>query len=599
MEGYDDILKQVIPLKPCEGSSKIRDLKEAVAQYIQPGMAIHFGQASVRWATAIIYEIARCFWGQSPEFTLIGLGMNHPTAVFLQGRLVKKLIISYCGDSYPTPGPNAAFQRAYRDRSVEFENWSILTLSLRLKAAAMGLPFLPTHSLKGSTMAGENHEAFLEIEDPFHPKEKVGLVKALVPDITILHGAVADPHGNTILLPPNVENVYGAMASRMGALVTVEKIVSTDFIRKHSHLVKLPGQYVTSLSEVPFGGHPSKHPQQGLEKFEGYGEDYEFIAEAKKAALKEDTLQAWIDHWVLGCRSHEDYLSRLGHERLLYLKGKIHENSWEVEFLGLKERLSDSPNYTPIEMAIVVAARILQEKIKGSQYRTLLCGAGMANLAGWLAYYPLQQLGMDIDVMAEAGMLGYAPRPGDPTTFNSRNFPSCKMLTDVHHIMGIIMGGARNRCLGSLGAGQIDRVGNINSTQDPERGLFMVGSGGANDIASSAQEVLVTALQKKDSFVAKVPYITSPGKKVKTLVSNLAVFEKLEDQEEFFLTGLFPGSQGLGKEDVVRHIKDQCGWELQMAKNLRWIEPPNLQELRLLRIFDPNRYYLGKLKAQS
>jgi acyl CoA:acetate/3-ketoacid CoA transferase beta subunit len=157
------------------------------------------------------------------------------------------------------------------------------------------------------------------------------------------------------------------------------------------------------------------------------------------------------------------------------------------------------------------------------------------------------------------------------------------------------MGGARNRCLGSLGAGQIDRLGNINSTQDPERGLFMVGSGGANDIASSAQEVLVTALQKKDSFVAKVPYITSPGKKVKTLVSNLGVFEKLEDQEEFFLTGLFPDPQGRGEEDVVRHIKDQCGWELQVAKELRWIDPPDMNELRLLRIFDPRRLYLGKL----
>jgi acyl CoA:acetate/3-ketoacid CoA transferase alpha subunit len=89
----------VIPLKPYEGTSKVRDLKEVVARYIQPGMTIHFGQASVRWATAIIYEIARRFWGKSPEFTLVGLGMNHPTAVFLHGGLVKKLIVSYCGDS--------------------------------------------------------------------------------------------------------------------------------------------------------------------------------------------------------------------------------------------------------------------------------------------------------------------------------------------------------------------------------------------------------------------------------------------------------------------------------------------------------------------
>jgi acyl CoA:acetate/3-ketoacid CoA transferase beta subunit len=466
---------------------------------------------------------------------------------------------------------------------------------LRLKAAAMGLPFLPTRSLSGSTMARDNQGAFLEVDDPFQPEEKIGLVKALTPDITVLHGAVADPQGNTILLPPNVENVYGAMASRLGAIVTVEKIVTTDFIRRHSHLVKLPGQYVASLSEVPFGGHPSKHPRQGLDDFEGYGEDYEFIAEAKKAALKVETLQAWIDQWVLGCRSHEAYLSRLGQERLLYLKGKIHDNSWEVEFIGLKEKLSDSPSYTPIEMAIVVAARMLRKKIEGYQYRTLLCGAGMANLAGWLAYYQLRQEGQDVDIMAEAGMLGYAPRPGDPTTFNSRNFPSCTMLTDVHHVMGIIMGGARSQCLGSLGAGQIDRRGNVNSTQDPDKRLYMVGSGGANDIASSAREVLITAIQRKESFVEKVPYVTSPGKRVRTLVSNLGVFEKPEGQEEFFLTGLFPDPEGRGKEEVVRGVRDQCGWPLQVAPTLDWIAPPEMNELRLLRIFDPRRLYLGKL----
>ncbi|MFH1243224.1 MAG: CoA-transferase [Pseudomonadota bacterium] len=558
-------------------------------------MSIHFGQAGVRWATGTIYEIARQFWNRSPGFTLIGVGMNHPTAVFLHGRLAKKLIVTYCGDSYPTPGPNAAFQRAYRDRTVEFENWSILTLPLRLKAAAMGLGFLPTHSLMGSSMAEENSGSFLEMEDPFWPGQRIGLVKALVPDISILHGAVADPHGNTILLPPNVENTYGAMASRLGAIVTVERIVSTDFIRRHSHLVKLPGQYVLSLSEVPFGGHPSKHPQHGLDGFDGYGEDYEFIVEAKEAAKSEKTLDGWIDRWVLGCPDHDEYLRRLGRERLLYLKGKIQDDSWEVEFRDLRGSLSESAEYTPAEMAIVVAARRLQEKVREHGYKNILCGAGMANLAGWMAYYQLREAGIDLDIMAEAGMFGYAPRPGDPTTFNSRNFPSCKMLTDLHHVMGIFAGGGRNRCIGSLGAGQIDRFGNINSTKVPEKGIYMVGSGGANDIASSAREVVVTAIQRPGNFVREVPYITSPGKRVSTLISTLGVFEKQEEGKELVLTGLFPNPKCRGEEETVQHIKEQCGWELKVAKELVWINPPSLEELMLIRIFDPERKFLGKL----
>jgi acyl CoA:acetate/3-ketoacid CoA transferase beta subunit len=385
------------------------------------------------------------------------------------------------------------------------------------------------------------------------------------------------------------------MASRLGAMVTVEKIVSTDFIRRHSHLVKLPGQYVRSLSEVPYGGHPSKHPKLGEDVFEGYGEDYPFIAEAKKAAQSEDTLNAWIDRWVLGCPDHGEYLRRLGPEKLLKLKGKIHQDSWEWELRDLKENLSESPEYTPIEMAIVVAARLLGERIKKAGYQTLLCGAGMANLAGWLAYYQLREGGVDLDLMAEAGMFGYAPRPGDPTTFNSRNFPSCKMLTDVHQVMGLFMGGARNQCIGSLGAGQIDRLGNINTTQDSNQKVFMVGSGGANDIASSAREILVTAWQRKESFVEKVPYITSPGAKVRILVSNLGVFEKPEGTNALVLTGIFPHPQCRDREEAVRHLQSRLGWELQVAKDLVWIEAPTLGELRMLRIFDPHRYYLGKL----
>lgn len=595
MEGYREILEKMIPLKTHEGSSKICHLKEAVAEHIKPGMAIHLGQASVRWPTATLYEIARQFWGKRPDFTLIGVGMNHPTAAFLHGRMVKKLILTYCGDSYPTPGPNAAFQRAYRERTVEFENWSILTLPLRLKAAAMGLSFLPTRSLMESGMAEENKGKFLEIEDPFRPGERIGLVQALVPDITLLHGAVADAHGNTIFLPPNVENVYGAMASVRGAIVTVEKIVTTDFIRRHAHLVKLPGQYVLGVSEVPFGGHPSKHPRQGLEGFEGYGEDYEFIVAAKEAAKREETLQAWIDHWVLGCRDHEEYLRKLGAERLLRLKGKIQESSWELEFRGLMETLSVSEEYTPAEMAISVASRMIRQKVSKAGYRNILCGAGMANLAAWMAYYQLREAGLDLDIMAEAGMFGYTPRPGDPTTFNTRNFPSCKMLTDVHHVMGIFMGGARSRCIGSLGAGQIDRYGNINSTKDPGQGLYMVGSGGANDIASSAKEIVVTAIQRQGTFLAKVPYVTSPGARVTALVSTLGVFEKAEGDETFVLTGLFPSREGRDKEETMRHIQANCGWELKVGPDPQWVAPPSSQELRLLRIFDPERHFLGKI----
>ncbi|PWG73941.1 3-oxoadipate CoA-transferase, partial [Enterococcus hirae] len=77
-----------------------------------------------------------------------------------------KIIATYCGEPYRTPGPNPAFQRAWQQGRVELEMWSILTLPLRLKAAAMGVPWLPTRSLLGSSMERDNAHALTVTDDP-------------------------------------------------------------------------------------------------------------------------------------------------------------------------------------------------------------------------------------------------------------------------------------------------------------------------------------------------------------------------------------------------------------------------------------------------
>ena len=118
---------------------------------------------------------------------------------------------------------------------------------------------------------------------------------------------------------------------------------------------------------------------------------------------------------------------------------------------------------------------------------------------------------------------------------------------------------------------------------------------GMTHLYKEGEEVVVTAIQRPSSFLPEVPYITSPGARVKTLVSTMGVFEKPEGGDEFVLTGLFPNPEREGEEETVRHIKTHCGWDLKVTGTPRWIETPSLEELRLLRIFDLNRNFLGKL----
>ena len=155
------------------------------------------------------------------------------------------------------------------------------------------------------------------------------------------------------------------------------------------------------------------------------------------------------------------------------------------------------------------------------------------------------------------------------------------------------MSGATGRCIGVLGGGQVDRFGNINSTKVSED-VYLTGSGGANDVASGAREVVLVMQQSQRRFLDKLPYITAPGAKVRMLVSSMGVFEKLDGDEEFTLTKYFANPELSSKEEAIKNIKENCGWDLKVASDLKKVPPASLEELRLLRIFDPRKHYIGR-----
>ena len=468
----------------------------------------------------------------------------------------------------------------------------MLTFPLRLLAGAMGVPFLPTKSLLGSSMEEDNARAgdFLAVDDPFGGAGRVGYVRALEPDVALVHGWAADRAGNVIIGTPMNENLYGAMAARRGAVVTVERIVPTEFIRRHAHLVRLPAQYVRAVVETPQGCHPGGMYGMGVPELEGYAEDLDWILECRRAFRKPETADAWIKEWILDVPTHEAYLAKVGYAKIMETKGRADTDAWVSELEALSSGLpaAGAPATAP-EWMVVAASRMLQEKVRAHGYKSFLAGVGNSNLAAWLAGYELKRAGVDVEIMAETGMVGYLPRPAEPFVFSFRNFPTCKMLTDILHVMGIFMGGRHNACLGSLAAGQIDKYGNINSTIIPGK-TYVTGSGGANDITSSAREVVVSLLQSPQRFVDKVPYITAPGRTVRTVVSDLGVYEKEHEDGALRLTGVFGNRP---EAQAVEAARAACGWDLAVAPGLRRFEPPTADELGLIRLFDPRRYFLG------
>jgi acyl CoA:acetate/3-ketoacid CoA transferase alpha subunit/acyl CoA:acetate/3-ketoacid CoA transferase beta subunit len=588
---FEDRVTDKVELAERESSeSKVMDLKEAVDSLIRPGMHLHIGHAYMR-PNAALYEVCRRFWDKDPQWTISSLGFVANMVLLIYGRLARKIITTFCGDAYPFPGPNRIYQEAYKEGWLEIENWTVLTLPQRLLAGAMGVEWMPTHSIVGSSMQEENAGNFFIADAP--DGSRVGMISALNPDLTLIHAWAADEAGNVLLAPPYAENAYAAFAAKEGVLVTVEKVVPTSLLRRYSHFVKIPGYLVRAVCPAPMGVHPSGAANEGLKEFDAYAEDEEFMLELREACKDDASIEAWTREWLLDIEDHDHYLEKLGYERIWFLKGRAASDSWRSELATCLSLIDQGMDYTPVEMMVVEAARLLKEVIKAGDYRTILAGVGASNLAAWKAWYDLRREDYPVELMAEVGFYGYTPRPADPFIFNFRNIPTCTMLTDIISVLGSMVGADSNRAVGALGAGQVDIRGNINSTKVPEYDLFLVGSGGACDVALGAKEVLVTVVQDKLRTPERVSYITAPGKRVRTVVTTMGVFEKPPGEDELVLAAYFPQA-GRDADDVVEKIRSQCGWELRVADNLRRVEEPSLEDLYDIRIFDPHRYFLAE-----
>jgi len=195
-------------------------------------------------------------------------------------------------------------------------------------------------------------------------------------------------------------------------------------------------------------------------------------------------------------------------------------------------------------------------------------------------------------LVSELGFLGFSPRPGEPFLFNLSNVPTCTALDGILTMLGMLVPHEGMYCIGALSAAQVDRHGNLNTTLIPEKNVFMTGSGGANDVMSTAGEVIIIMPQSKGRFVEKLPFITSPGMKARTLVSTLGVFEKLGDDAEFTLTAYFEDQTSADQAAAIDQIRQQCGWNLKTADNLEKFPLPDIRDLATLRTFDPDRYFL-------
>jgi acyl CoA:acetate/3-ketoacid CoA transferase alpha subunit len=550
---------------------KVMSLTEAVRRFIAPGASLHLAYGGGR-PNATVAEIVRQFRGSRPGFTVSAQGFVNTQHALVAAGLVERLVVAFAGENYPGPRPNPVLQRALRRGELEIESWSLWTLTARLIAGALGTGFAPVRSLAGSSigadLAGRDYtrvEAF---------GAEVDVVRELRPDVTLVHGLVGDEEGNVVLPPPFGERAWGAMAASSAVIATVERIVGRAEIQRHNTMPVVPGHVVSAVCEAPLGAHPYGLDGGGVSGVAGYAEDDDFMADLRRAAKDDDAIQAWIDDWIVATGDHAGLLDRLGPERLERLRTPP----------ATTAPAGDAPPNESERMTLALV-RVLRERILAAGHQLVLAGIGYAHLAAWTAVTGLQRAGHRVELAAELGISGVRPLPGDPYLFALQNLPTSVQLTDVMDVLGRDVGGPATSSLGVLGAGVLDQEGNINSTWSS--GTYVVGSGGANDVATAADEVVVVVKHARDRLVEHVEYVTAPGAQVSLVVTSEAILERRD--------GVLTAIRYLGDGDpaaAARDLREHTGWELVIAPDLRREPDPDPDDLRLLRSFDPRRVFL-------
>ncbi len=277
---------------------------EAISRFVTDGCYIGTElYGTVRCPMSLTREVVR---QRKKNLRVCGQGVAE-LDLWLAAGLVKKLDITYIG--LEVYGTSHALRRAVESGEVETcVEWSNGAISWRMKAAAMGVPFLPVRAMLGSDTF--KYSAAKVVADPFTGM-KLCLLPALILDVGLIHVHRADCYGNA-----QIDGISGFAAEMARAskrlIISAEEIVPTAEIRKSPDRTLIPYYLVDAVVHAPFGSHPGEMAYL-------YERDDAVYREWIEASKTPEGAQAYLDKYVYGVKTHQEYLALIGKERLAQL----------------------------------------------------------------------------------------------------------------------------------------------------------------------------------------------------------------------------------------------------------------------------------------
>ena len=274
------------------------------------------GGLSARLPMALVRELIR---QDRRGLHLVGSAHSIDVDLLVAAGAVRRCEESYVGFEQDL-GLAPAYRRAAEEGTIEVAESCCATILAQLRAAEMGVPFLPVRGVRGSDIA-TLHPEYAEITCPFTGETLVA-VPALRPDVALLHAPSGDRYGNLHLEQPYVLDERFASASRM-VIATVDELVSTEELTACG--VTIPGHLVAATVEAPFGAHPTScYPRYA------YDRDHlrEYVSAAQSGPVD---LDKYLTTYVSG--SEESYREAVGTRRLAALAGwSASTTAWQELF---------------------------------------------------------------------------------------------------------------------------------------------------------------------------------------------------------------------------------------------------------------------------
>jgi glutaconate CoA-transferase, subunit A len=299
--------------------SKLFSMQSVIADFVPDGSSVAMGlQLEQMIPFAAGHEMIR---QKRRDLRLIGPISDCLFDQLIGAGCVKDIVAAWVGNVMMGQAYN--FRRAVEAGEVRVFNMTNFTVALGLQAGAMGVPFLPTRTAMGSDVPKGNH-FFYQIISPFEPKETLLAVRAIVPDVTIVHVQRADENGNAHCWG-NFGVMLEAVRAAKKVIVIAEEMVAPEVIASDPNRTVIPGFLVSAVVHEPFGAHPS--PVQGH-----YSRDNEFFRQYHAETKTPDEYGRWRARWIDGARNRVEYVDQLGGERVDALKVKKHAYSAAVDY---------------------------------------------------------------------------------------------------------------------------------------------------------------------------------------------------------------------------------------------------------------------------